>query len=359
MDLNKIVLEDLDYITNNTKELDLNGSKILITGCAGFLGYYFTNYLALSMKDLGIKKIIALDSFLLGHPIWLDKLRNHIGESLEVISFTLGKDNIKQINNYLDITHIIHMASIASPTFYRQFPLETVDANVWGLRDLFDSYLESKKLKGFLFFSSSEIYGDPDHENIPTKEDYRGFVSCTGPRACYDESKRFGETLCSIYRQKYNMPITIVRPFNNYGPGMKPTDKRLPADLANCILENKDIIIYSNGRPTRTFCYVADAICGFLKALFSGKKGEYNIGIDNNETSVYELADIFRNAGKKFLKYNGQIIFKESLDKNYLNDNPQRRCPNIDKARKELLFNPKIPVVNGVEKYLNFLLLSK
>src|SRR5690606_23053156 len=111
--------------------------------------------------------------------------------------------------------HVIHAASIASPTYYRQFPVETIDANIWGLRRILDQARELD-LRGLLFFSSSEIYGDPPPDQIPTNEEYRGNVSCTGPRACYDESKRFGETIAWVYAQQYGTPITIARPFNNY-----------------------------------------------------------------------------------------------------------------------------------------------
>ena len=123
------------------------------------------------------------------------------------------------------------MASIASPMFYRKYPIETLDANIWGLRRLLDYYME-KEMKGFLFYSSSELYGDPAPEAVPTSEDYNGNVCATGPRACYDESKRFGETMCMLFAQQYGMPIGVVRPFNNYGPGMKINDKRVPADFA-------------------------------------------------------------------------------------------------------------------------------
>ena len=146
------------------------------------------------------------------------------------------------------------MASIASPSFYRKYPIETLDANIWGLRRLLDFYCE-KNIRGLAFYSSSEIYGDPTPENIPTPETYRGNVDCQGPRACYDEAKRFGETMCYLFHQKYNMPITIIRPFNNYGPGVRLNDARVLADFANAVRQNKDIVMFSDGSPTRTFCY--------------------------------------------------------------------------------------------------------
>ena len=206
-----------------------------------------------------------------------------------------------------------------------------------------------------MFFSSSEIYGDPDRENIPTRENYRGLVSCTGPRACYDEAKRFGETLCVIYRDKFNMPVSVVRPFNNYGPGMKISDKRLPADLAYCIKHNKDIILFSDGSPTRTFCYVTDAVVGYLKVLTSCHYSEFNIGFDANEISVFELAKYYRKIGIEKFNYKGNIIKKVNEDPQYLKDNPNRRQPNIQKARKLLNYDPKIGIYEGIEKYLDYI----
>jgi UDP-glucuronate decarboxylase len=247
------------------------------------------------------------------------------------------------------------MASIASPSFYRQYPLETMDANIWGLRRLLDFYRGSINLEGLLFFSSSEIYGDPDPTHIPTPEDYRGNVACVGPRACYDESKRFGETLCQVFAKKNNMPITVARPFNNYGPGMRLGDKRLPADFATCILNGSDIVILSDGSPTRTFCYISDAVVGYFLCLLHGKFDSFNIGIDKPEISVRQLAEIYKTVGQALMGYEGSVKYEPSNDSEYLTDNPNRRCPVIDKARKILGYAPQVMVEEGVRRYLQFL----
>ena len=209
-----------------------------------------------------------------------------------------------------------------------------------------------KKVKRILFFSSSEIYGNPDKRNIPTKEIYNGNVSCLGPRACYDESKRFGETLCYIYNQVYKLPIRIVRPFNNYGPFLSTKDKRLPSDLLGKIKENKDIIIYSNGKPKRTFCYIADAICGYLNAIKYEKFDVFNIGNEDEEISVLRFSKIFKSVAEKNIGYKGKIIFKKSKDLDYLSDNPQRRKPCLEKSKKLLKYKPKIGVKEGITRYL-------
>lgn len=351
-----IVDEDLQRIYQSVKENRcFYDATILITGCAGFLGFYFTHYFLHYGENLGIKRVIGLDNFLLGKPQWITKLCRNYPELFYLKSFDISNDHIEKIEGAKEANYIIHAASIASPTFYRQYPLETIDANIWGLRRLLDSYNGSNFLRGFLFLSSSEIYGDPDPDYIPTNEEYRGYVTCTGPRSCYDESKRFGETLCYVYAKSYGMPITIARPFNNYGPGMHLGDSRLPADLAKCILEMSDIILLSDGSPTRTFCYITDAIGGYLKCLLYGKYDYFNIGIDKPEIKVSKLAEIFCSVGNELFGYTGKIYYENSSDPEYLKDNPNRRCPDILKARNKLGYDPKVGVEEGVRRYLQFL----
>lgn len=356
MSLNKIVSNDMNYILENFSSNEKNkfkGSNILITGCAGFLGYYFINFFTSKMDELGIKSIIGLDNFKIGEAKWLQKLSAEC-KKFKIYNFDITKDNIEDIKGTENCDIIIHMASIASPIFYRKYPIETLDANIWGLRSLLDFYKE-KSIKGFLFFSSSEIYGDPLSEFIPTSEEYRGNVSQLGPRACYDEAKRFGETMCYLFSKQYNIPITIARPFNNYGPGMRLNDQRVPADFAKAVLENRDIVMFSDGSPTRTFCYIADAITGYLKVLTHGKFDYFNIGIDKPEISIKELANIYAAKAKKVFGHEINAKFEVSSDKEYLTNNPSRRCPNIDKARKILDYNPSIYVEDGVEKFLEFI----
>ena len=137
--------------------------------------------------------------------------------------FDVVTNQLKDIPNVKDANYIIHMASVASPVYYRKFPMETLDANIVGLRKLLEFY-KHQNIDGLLMFSSSEIYGEPIPEQIPTPEEYRGNVATIGPRACYDEAKRFSETLCYLFSKVYNMSVTLVRPFNNYGPGMNIND---------------------------------------------------------------------------------------------------------------------------------------
>lgn len=329
-----------------------SGSTLLITGCGGFLGYYFMNFFQACGRELGIRKVIALDNFMLGDPQWIARMRRD--PLFDIRRFDIISDDIASIPGSRDADLIIHMASIASPTFYRKYPIETLDANIWGLRALLD-YYRDRGIRGFLFFSSSELYGDPSPENVPTGEEYRGNVSATGPRACYDESKRFGETMCSLFAQKYGMPIGVVRPFNNYGPGMKLGDRRVPADFAKAVYEGRDIAILSSGTPTRTFCYVADAVAGYLKVLLHGRYDYFNIGIDAPEISIRELADIYAEAAAEIFGYAGKVIYQAPEEREYLTHNPERRCPDITKARTVLHYAPSIRVDEGVRRFLTFI----
>jgi len=349
---NQVEETDLAYIHDHADaELNkISGESILITGGAGFLGYYFTKSI-LNWNDQHLSKpiqISILDNLMLGIPSWLKEITRRS-------DVTLIKQNL--INNFHITKHysyIIHAASIASPVYYRKYPIETMDVNTVGLRKILD-FTRKQKTNGVLFFSSSEIYGDPTQEKIPTPESYLGNVSCIGPRACYDESKRFGETLCYVFSKKYDLPVKIVRPFNNYGPGMKIIDGRVIADFSQCILENRDIKIYSDGSPTRTYCYIADAIVGYLKVLVFGKTTDpYNIGIEKPEISVIELAETISKIGKQYFQYTGKVRFKKSADQNYLIDNPSRRCPDISKAQKELNFYPTITPDEGLYKTLRW-----
>lgn len=354
--MNKIVQQDLQRIYHGLTEEErgrFRNSTFLFTGGAGFLGFYFIQFLTHYQEELGIKKVICLDNFQVGYPKWIRELSD--AGRVELHKFNVITDDISTIPGAENADYIYHMASIASPIFYRKYPIETLDANIWGLRRLLDFYRE-KPIKGFVFYSSSEIYGDPSPENVPTPETYRGNVDCQGPRACYDEAKRFGETMCYLFHEKYHMPITVIRPFNNYGPGMRLNDARVPADFANAVRQNQDIIMYSDGSPTRTFCYISDAITGYLKALLYARQDfeAFNIGMDRPEISIRQLAEIYTETGREIFSYTGQARFSVSEDKEYLGNNPNRRCPVIDKARRLLGYRPQVSVEQGVRYFLEY-----
>src|SRR5262245_37894939 len=309
--LNELLEIDLEYLCRaNKREFEaMSGKNLLITGGAGFLGYYLIyGVLHWNQRHAGANKIrlTVYDNFMRGLPDWLKKLQTEHEfklvkhDMIQPLPADFGKDG--------HFDWIIHAAGIASPKYYRLYPLKCIDANINGLRNLMDYCVARRDagqpIQGFLFYSSSEIYGDPSADAIPTPETYRGLVSCTGPRACYDESKRFGETIAVVYAQHYGVPVKIARPFNNYGPGLKINDGRVMPDFARNVLAGEDLVILSDGSPTRTFCYSSDAITGYYKVLVRGHNGEpYNVGIEKPEISMAKLAELVASTGRELFGY--------------------------------------------------------
>jgi nucleoside-diphosphate-sugar epimerase len=333
------------------------GRQVLMTGGAGFLGYEMLNALVGHNRDAAAGdriRILVVDNFFRGAPAWIQDLER-AGE-LTTFVHDIGTglpDGVERVD------FVIHAAGIASPKYYRLHPLETIDANINGLRVLLDRALAEQqagfRMGGFLFFSSSEIYGDPAPEWIPTPEHYRGYVSCTGPRACYDESKRFGETLCVTFARQHGLPVRSARPFNNYGPGLKITDGRVIPDLARDVLEGRDLVLLSDGSPTRTFCYVADAAAGYFKVLVRGAAGEaYNIGVAEPEVTMRDLAGRLAALGRELFGYGGSVVRGVSDEADYLVDNPMRRCPDLTKSRADLGYDPSIGLDEGLRRTLEW-----
>lgn len=355
--LQQLLDEDLEAICADlTSEFGrMAGGRLLVTGGGGFLGYYLVqsvlHWNRVHAKGTAID-VAVYDNYFRGVPQWLEALR---GEAhLELRRHDMIEPLPADLGNF---DYIIHAAGIASPTYYRAQPLKCIDANINGLRNLLAHAVAQRAtghpVRGFLFYSSSEIYGDPSASSIPTPETYRGNVSCTGPRACYDESKRFGETLCVTYAKHHGVAAKIARPFNNYGPGLKITDGRVISDFAKDIFSGRDIVMLSDGSPRRTFCYATDAVTGYFKILVRGRAGEpYNIGIDRPEISIADLATLSVKAAEELLGYRGKVVLGESSETDYLIDNPNRRCPMIDKARTELGYRPKVSIEEGIYRSL-------
>lgn len=353
---NDVLKDDLNYMYKSCRSdlLKLSNKKLLFTGGAGFLGYYFFLIFSFWNKknsDNPIKFTI-LDTKYVQLKDWKEKLKNN--KEVYFVKKDINSITNKFLNSF-DI--IIHGASIASPTFYRAKPIQTMKANIlglWRILKIFEknSILNNKK-KTLFFFSSSEVYGNPNLKNIPTKENYFGNVSFTGPRACYDESKRFGETLILNYSSVYKFRSIVVRPFNNYGPGMNIDDKRVIPDIFKSVVKNKNIILFSNGKPKRTFCYVSDAVVGYIKALSRGKsRNAYNIGASKPEISINKLSKLAKKISKNIYGYNKKVIKLKSNEKEYLVDNPLRRLPDTVKAKLGLGFKTKVPLDIGLAKTL-------
>lgn len=337
MSANDIVSEDIDWIVKDIQRFSskLEGKKILVVGGKGFLGTYFVKILQTLNKSFEKPcKIIVLDNLITA------KHKESFDDSNTKF---IEQDISQKFEIEDDIDFIIHSASIASPIVYRKFPLKTIDVNYQGTRNLLE-LARQKNIEGMLLLSSSEVYGDPSI--VPTPESYWGHVSCTGPRACYDESKRLAETVSILYNQLYNIPIKIARPFNVYGPYLNLEDGRIIPDFIKNAIERSEIIIHSDGTPTRSFCYVTDAMKAFFKILLLAPGGSiFNVGNDE-EISVYGVAQII----KKIINPSINIKIQKSSDPNYVVDNPQRRCPDLEYVKNTINFIPEINLQKGIER---------
>jgi len=342
-----IVKEDIGNIIKGFgKEAKmLEGKTLLISGGAGFIGsYILATIYELNNKYLSKPcRVISIDNFITGR-------KRRILEEIKSDNFTFIEGDVtKPLDIKEKVDYIIHAAGLASPVYYQKYPLETIESAIYGVRNLLDLG-KNKKIKSFLYFSSSEIYGDPDPNFIPTPETYRGNVSAIGPRACYDESKRLGETICMVFYDKFKAPVKIVRPFNVYGPGMLPNDYRVIPMFISSALNGKSLPVHDKGNQTRTFCYISDAIIGFSKVLLSKKNGEvYNVGNDMNEVNMMKLAIIVSDLFKNKIE-----VKTVEYPSHYPQDEPKRRCPDLTKIRSNLGYKPNVDLKQGLSRVIKW-----
>lgn len=334
-----IVEEDIRDIVSFLQKPSkaLEGKTLLITGGAGFLGSYIVDTIVYLNKNHFKEpcKIISIDNYI------TSTKKNRKRENVEVIKF----DITKPLTIKGDVDFIIHAAGIASPVYYRKYPLETIEVAVTGVRNMLE-LAEKKKVKSFLYFSSSEIYGNPLPDFIPTKETYNGNVSSIGPRACYDESKRLGETICMTYYSLWKTPVKIVRPFNIFGPRMGAFDYRVIPSFILSALKHKQIPVHANGKQTRTFCYISDAITAVFLVLLSKHDGEvFNIGNSEEEINMNSLAKKLEKALQKKLN-----IKNVPYPKGYPGDEPQRRCPDLTKIQSTLGYRTRVNLQTGLKR---------
>ncbi len=313
--------------------------KILVAGGAGFIG----SHLCRSLVKDGFQ-VTCVDNFITG-------AKSNVEELLEEKNFTLINANvIKKLPEAITdepVDFIFHLASPASPNelsdkSYMHLPLETMDVNSIGTRRLLR--LAQNKSAKFLYASTSEIYGDPDVH--PQPESYWGNVNPNGPRSCYDESKRFGEALTMVYVNKMKVDARIVRIFNTYGPKMDANDGRATVNFIIQALKNQPITIYGKGLQTRSLCYIDDMVSGLKKAMFSSHTQGEVINLGNpEELTVLDLAKKI----KKITKSNSKIVFSELPV-----DDPEKRKPDIAKAKKLLNWTPKIKLNQGLQKMIEY-----
>ena len=341
----KIIEEDIKNLAGalNAFNKHFEGKTFLITGAGGFIGKYMV-FLLKHLNDHVLTKpakAIFLDNFATGY-------------EEEVISddnLIFVKHNvIEPFDTDKKIDYIIHAAGIASPLYYTKYPIETMDVTTIGTRNMLE-LARRKNVKGFLFTSSSEVYGDPDDKYVPTPETYNGNVSIIGPRACYDESKRFAEILCLTFHRVYDVPVKIVRYFNVYGPGMRLNDYRVLPNFIENVLKKQPLTVHGDGKNTRSYCYINDAIEGTLKLLFSFVKGEaFNVGNPSMEISLNDLAKTFHELfdGKVEIKY---VPPPHAV---YGSSDPKRRCPDISKLQSVISFTPAYNLKDGIKRTIEW-----
>ncbi len=303
--------------------------RILVTGGAGFIG----SHLCEKLLNQG-NEVICVDNFFSGSKQNVIHLfDNHYFEIIRHdIAFPL----------YIEVDEIYNLACPASPIYYSIDPIQTTKTSVMGTINMLGL---AKRLKiKILQASTSEIYGDP--EVHPQPESYCGNVNPIGPRACYDEGKRCAETLFFDYYRQLKIKIKVIRIFNTYGPKMQPDDGRVVSNFIVQALKNKDITIYGDGSQSRSFCYIDDLVEGMIKMMNSGDDfvGPVNLG-NPKEFSILELA-------KKIIKLTNS---KSKIIYEVLPDNdPKQRQPNINLAKKQLKWKPKIELDEGLKKTISY-----
>jgi len=309
---------------------------VLVAGGAGFIG----SHLCESLLVDGFK-VICVDNLITGDKQNFKDFENN--KNFEFVEADVSKDKLR----ISGIDYIFHLASPASPNAkssksYLAFPIETLLANSQGTYNL----LELAKENGskFLFASSSEVYGDP--KVSPQPEDYFGNVNPNGPRAVYDEGKRFGEAITMAYFRKHKLDIRIIRIFNTYGPKLRKDDGRVISSFIIQAISGSQITIFGNGSQTRSFCYVEDMVKGLKEAMLKpGTSGEViNLG-NPDERSIKDLANLI----KDMIASNSEIVYEEMPI-----DDPKQRKPDIERAKNVLGWEPRITLEEGLRKTIEY-----
>ena len=344
----KIINQDI----SNVLLLDLNWKKfsdatIVITGATGFIGSYI------------VRTLLALnDADILDEPLKVVAMVRNISTAKERFSDLVNNQYLSYIEwdlckfstpNIGDASFVIHAASNASPRFYNVDPLGTALPNSIGTYAMMRALEKSKQAKGFVFISSSEVYGKLESDKQITEKQFGGIDPCN-IRSCYAESKRFGETLLTSWGRESEIPYFIVRPFHTYGPGLNENDGRVFADFVFDVINDKPIVMKSGGFAVRAFCYISDAIAGLFTVLLKGSAGEsYNLANPRGAMSILELANLLVSvANSKNVRI--QRTIREESD-NYSESNLDVLLPDVSKL-KSLGWQPKINPTKGFERMI-------
>lgn len=303
--------------------------RVLVSGGGGFLGSHLCDRLLKEGNE-----VLCVDNFFTGN-------RRNIHHLLDNKNFELLRHDVTH-PLYVEVDEIYNLACPASPIHYQFDPVQTTKTSVIGAMNMLGL---AKRLKiKILQASTSEVYGDP--EIHPQPESYRGNVNTLGPRACYDEGKRCAETLFFDYHRQHGVAIKVMRIFNTYGPRMHPNDGRVVSNFIVQALKNQDITIYGDGKQTRSFCYVDDNIEGMYRLMNSrdGFTGPVNIG-NPGEFTMLELANLVIELTNSKSK-----LVHMPLPQ----DDPMQRKPVIDLAKKELGWEPTVPLREGLVKTIEY-----
>ena len=310
--------------------------RILITGAAGFLGSHLCDRLLAEGHD-----VVGMDNFVTGDPDNLTGLTRN-----KQFSF-IEQDVSDFISAPGKLDAVLHFASPASPNpkspyGYPNLPIQTMKAGALGTHNCLG--ICRAQTACFLLASTSEVYGDPlEH---PQKESYWGHVDPVGPRSMYDEAKRFAEAMTMAYQHSHNVDTRIVRIFNTYGPHMRLDDGRVVPNFISQALHHKPLTIYGDGSQTRSFCYVDDLVDGIYRLLMSEEHMPVNIG-NPTETSILKFAEVINR-----LTHNTAGM--EFQPGNRLGDDPQRRRPDITRARSLLGWEPKVDLEDGLARTIDY-----
>ena len=303
--------------------------RILVTGGAGFLG----SHLCERLLNEG-NEVLCVDNLFTGR-------KSNIHHLLDNKNFEFLRHDVT-FPLFVEVDEIYNLACPASPVHYQFDPVQTTKTSVIGAINMLGL---AKRLKiKILQASTSEVYGDP--EIHPQPESYKGSVSTTGIRACYDEGKRCAETLFFDYHRQHKVAIKVMRIFNTYGPRMHPNDGRVVSNFIVQALKGQDITIFGDGRQTRSFCYVDDNIEGMYRLMNSrdGFTGPVNIG-NPGEFTMLELAEmVIEMTGSK-----SKLIFLPLPQ-----DDPMQRKPVIELAKKELNWEPTVDLRTGLGKTIEY-----
>ena len=294
----------------------------LVTGGAGFLGSHLIDRL----MEAG-EEVICVDNYFTGRK---DNVRHWIGHP----RFELIRHDVTDPLR-LEVDRIWHLACPASPVHYQHNPIKTAKTSFLGTYNMLG--LARRVGARLLLASTSEVYGDP--EVHPQPESYRGCVNTIGIRSCYDEGKRIAETLCFDYQRRHGTEIRVMRIFNTYGPRMLPDDGRVVSNFIVQALEGKPLTLYGEGSQTRSFCYVDDLIAGMMALMNGNHPGPINIG-NPGEFTIRQLAELVRDRIDPSLPLTTQPLPQ---------DDPLQRQPVIDLARRELGWEPKVSLEEGLE----------